>query len=65
MQLMERTEFVSRGEIASMLGVHKKTVTRLVSRGKLPKPLGFSSRLHRWSKPAVVSALRELMTNEA
>lgn len=44
---MDRT-FVSREELAALIGVKARTVSELVKSGGLPPPIKFSDKLLRW-----------------
>lgn len=41
-------EFVDRGELARRLGVHERTIHRMVSRGELPQPCVGAGGRPRW-----------------
>ncbi|MCO6438636.1 MAG: hypothetical protein J5J06_16205 [Phycisphaerae bacterium] len=41
-------EFVDRAELARRLGVHERTIRRIVERGELPRPCLSSGGRPRW-----------------
>lgn len=41
-------EFIDRGDLAERLGVHERTIRRMVTRGELPQPCVGAGGRPRW-----------------
>lgn len=54
---MSSKPFVSTTELAAALGVHPKTLRRMVRSGSLPKPLELSRNIWVWSRSELARAL--------
>jgi len=51
-------ELIGRDEVARMCSITPATVTKLVRRGDLPRPIRFNRRLQRWVRSEVIAAIR-------
>ena len=58
-------EFVGRAELAQRLGVHARTIHRLVARGELPSPCMGASGRPRWLWSYVIEHCRKRHKQEA
>lgn len=45
-------------QVAERLGVHRRTIERMVAEGTLPPPLRLSQRILRWEESAVTKWLQ-------
>jgi len=50
-------ETMTLAEVSRMLGLDRKTVTRLMSAGELPAPLNLSTRKYLWSRRSLLDYL--------
>lgn len=56
-------EFIDRGNLARRLGVHERTIRRMVARGELPRPCVGTGGCPRWLWSFVLEHCRKLHHN--
>jgi predicted DNA-binding transcriptional regulator AlpA len=52
------TPFLDRAQVAALLGCTVNTVSLLVQRGQLPRPIYLSRSMQRWSRETILDYLR-------
>jgi predicted DNA-binding transcriptional regulator AlpA len=52
------TPYLDRAQVAALLGCTVNTVSLLVQRGQLPKPIYLSRTMQRWSRETILDYLR-------
>jgi len=57
---MSEQQLLTREQVATMLGVDKRTLDRMVQRKEFPKPIRFNRKLIRWKEKDVEGHLSSL-----
>ncbi len=58
----ERTDLISDGGVAAILGMSKATVWRMSNRGDIPKPAKIG-RAARWSRKEIMEKVKDAFSN--
>jgi predicted DNA-binding transcriptional regulator AlpA len=53
--------FISRQDVARMLGTSQRSVDHLIQAGRLPRPLRLNRRVVRWPSGLIVGHLNQLV----
>jgi excisionase family DNA binding protein len=59
-QKLSSMRYLKVGEVAELIGVHPRTVWRLVSSGDLPEPIRIGPKIVRWRLADLATHLADL-----